>query len=170
MREGLPEWGYFRSQGTREMTRAKLIIWTGTVIRILFILCVASLIVGHGGNAQYWRTVHQIAGMLLSVGCLVHLSLHWNWIRAVLIRPPTSLSSHARIKRRVDIWLLCTFFFCGFTGVVNWLAPGRYPGHFPHNWNGLHHLSGIAMIILIIVHLALHWDWLMHTFFPLSTK
>ncbi len=142
------------------MTRSRLVLWIDIYNGILFIVMVFSLVVGHGVFTRFWRSIHIASGILLLAGLITHLALHMKWIKSVLLRSPKSLPGIVRKSRRVNAWILLISPLCILTGIVNWLAPGISPTHFPHNWNGLHHLSGLALIVLLGVHLALHWKWI----------
>ena len=142
------------------MTRSRLVLWVDIYNGILFIVIVFSLIVGHGIFARFWRSIHIASGILLLAGLITHLGLHMKWIRSVLLRSPKSLPGIVRKNRRVNVWILLISPLCILTGIVNWLSPGTSPMHFPHNWNGLHHLCGLVLILLFSVHLALHWKWI----------
>ena len=66
-----------------------------------------------------------------------------------------------RLNYIIDIILIIVFFICGITGLL------KLPFLFSHlqslNFRlltKLHDLSGIIMIILVVVHIALHWKWI----------
>jgi len=73
--------------------------------------------------------------------------------------------NRAKINYLIDIGLAISFFVCFITGLIKW--PGLVKT-IDANFYGLlsnrkismlHDLSGLIMGILVMVHLALHWKW-----------
>ena len=68
----------------------------------------------------------------------------------------------------VDIGLIITFILVAVTGIIKF--PGLLStfgigyGNLPKaEVSMLHDWSGIAMAVLVIIHLALHWNWIVVT-------
>jgi len=68
----------------------------------------------------------------------------------------------------VDIGLIITFILVAVTGIIKF--PGLLSvfgigyGNIPiSGLSRLHDWSGIAMTVLVIIHLALHWNWIVVT-------
>lgn len=91
---------------------------------------------------------HVLTGGLLLAGIATHLALHANWIRGVILREPARLAPRARTLRTVNILLGGALAACAFSGLAAWLTPA-WP------WSLLHHLSVVALSLLLAVHLAL---------------
>jgi hypothetical protein len=122
--------------------------------------------------------VHSVVGSLMLMGSAVHIALHWEWIKAVVMRSPKELAKRVRAKRGIDIWLFVFAILCGVTG---WMAllmqcpepvegpvlsmvegRGIIPNPFVLSlraWSGLHRLSGTVMFLIMVIHLAQHWKW-----------
>ena len=81
------------------------------------------------------------------------------------------------MKQRTNAWVNIAAFVAGVisavTGVVLWLMPqGGYQGGrglssrpvvlgMDHAlWNDIHVWSSLALVVLVLVHLALHWCWI----------
>jgi hypothetical protein len=104
-----------------------------------------------------------VAGALMLIGSAVHIALHWEWIQAVVIRSPRKLAKRVRAKRGIDIWLFVFAILCGVTGVMALLMRGIIPNPFVLSlraWSGLHRLTGMMMLLIMLVHLAQHWKWI----------
>ena len=126
--------------------------------------------------------VHSVAGALMLIGSAVHIALHWEWIQAVVIRSPRKLAKRVRAKRGIDIWLFVFAILCGVTGVMALLMQCPEPVEGPvlsmvegreiipnpfvlslRAWSGLHRLTGMMMFLIMLVHLAQHWKWIVST-------
>ena len=65
----------------------------------------------------------------------------------------------------IDIGLLISFILCGVTGIIKW--PGIIP-KIGLNYSNLpfvliskiHDWSGLLIVILSLIHVILHWKWI----------
>jgi len=75
----------------------------------------------------------------------------------------------------VNIISFFIFLIISFTGITLWkiflsgsgFQGGRtlsedniFLGLFRHQWNDIHIYAGLILIILVFIHLALHWSWI----------
>ena len=66
----------------------------------------------------------------------------------------------AKLNYFVDLLLAVSFFLVTVTGIL------KFPGWFNYlnlPWrtvNKIHDLSGLSMAILVLIHLVLHWSWI----------
>lgn len=77
-------------------------------------------------------------------------------------------------KTAVNYWLDCILFLAGVglavSGFVRWLvlpSPGRGGGPRQatfifdrHTWTEIHQWLAVAIIVLTLVHIVLHWNWI----------
>jgi hypothetical protein len=130
-----------------------------------------------GLTRHEWVDVHNWAGLVMLLGVLAHLVLHWPWINCVLDRFFGKLARQARINFSLDVGLFAAFVITGLSGLVAWLIlpsggyqGGRNPlynatfyGLTRHQWNDIHLWVSLAMMGIIIIHLTLHWRWIVCT-------
>ncbi len=66
----------------------------------------------------------------------------------------------------IDVGLAISFFICFITGLIKWPGLIRLIGVSAYrtlsfdNISMLHDLSGLVMGLLVIIHLVLHWSWI----------
>ena len=66
----------------------------------------------------------------------------------------------------VDIGLAISFFICFITGLIKWpglinlIGVSAYQTLSFRNMSLLHDWSGLIMSLLVLVHLVLHWRWI----------
>ena len=127
-----------------------------------------------GLTRQTWIDIHDWAGLAVLIGAGIHIVLHWKWISCVADRYFKKLARQARINYSLNILLFVTYFLATLSGLVVWLllpAGGYQGGRNPfynatlfglnrHGWNDLHLYIGLAMMVVVAVHLALHLNWL----------
>lgn len=68
----------------------------------------------------------------------------------------------------VDIGLFISFILVAVTGIIKFpglmQAVGMSYGNFPKSeFSMLHDWSGIALTLLVLIHIILHWDWIVVT-------
>ena len=75
----------------------------------------------------------------------------------------------SKINYIIDAFMAISFFVVAITGLVMFfflpsgIQRGGYQeflGIIKHIWIDIHNWSGIILIILVIVHLILHWNWI----------
>ena len=101
------------------------------------------------------------------VGSAVHLGTNLDWVKAVFSRPAATIKKRIRQNRRTDLGLFISGAICTLTGAL-WLIPGTRI-ILLERWNNLHTMSGLFMIVLMGVHMLLHWEWMVKTARQLRT-
>jgi len=72
----------------------------------------------------------------------------------------------AKLNYWVDIGLAISFFICFITGLIKWpglikiIGVSTYKVLHVRNISVLHDWSGLIMGLLVLIHLALHWKWI----------
>jgi hypothetical protein len=130
-----------------------------------------------GLSKAAWADVHEWAGVSMLAGALLHILFHWKWITCVGERYFRKLTRQARVYFTLDFLMLAAFVLVNLSGLVVWLIlpqggyrGGRNPGYDAllfglgrHDWNNLHLWSGLAIIAILGLHIALHWKWIVCT-------
>ncbi len=125
-----------------------------------------------------WGNLHTWGGVLMIVAAIVHIAIHWQWIKRMSKRTVTALrpsgnrlSKGALVNVAIVLVIALGFLLCAASGVYFLFAPeggfqgGNNPGWDPGflfsrtTWDLLHTWSGVAMIVAAVVHLAIHWRW-----------
>jgi hypothetical protein len=92
---------------------------------------------------------HTFVGLGLSLGIMIHLSLHRKWMAAA------SRSSEKSGRMKWSLWLNRLL-------VLSWLwalLSGLY-GHLnPHGDTPTHVLAAASMTLILVVHFVRHWKW-----------
>jgi len=66
----------------------------------------------------------------------------------------------------IDVGLSFSFFICFFTGLIKWpgliklIGTSAYKILHVKNISLIHDWSGLIMGLLVLVHLGLHWKWI----------
>ena len=110
----------------------------------LLILLAATMLSLPGGA----DAIHCAGGILLLIGCGVHLALHRGWINAVILKTPKNITPVLRSQRRLFWGMLISGILCGLSGLVT--MPTLFCA------TPLHVLSGLVFLGLNSYHLVLH--------------
>ena len=109
--------------------------------------------------------IHEWLGVAGAAAVVVHLLLHWEWIAGVTRRFLGRTSGTARLNYVVDALFFIDLVVISLSGVmvsqallplVGLAAPG---GTF---WLVTHSLSADLVVLLVAVHAALHWKWIVN--------
>ncbi|MCA9872363.1 MAG: DUF4405 domain-containing protein [Anaerolineales bacterium] len=143
-----------------------------------------------GRNARYglvflftrhtWSDIHVWGGVLMILAVVVHLTIHWGWVklmarrlrRAVTCREDC-FSRGAKINLAVDALIALGFVGTAVSGLYFLFAPasgGYQGGRNPlwdvgwlfsrTNWDLLHTWSAVVLIIAAMLHFVIHWRWI----------
>jgi len=111
--------------------------------------------------------VHEWLGIALSGAIVVHLLLNWNWIVGITSR----LFSKVAKGQRFNYFLNWGLFASGIMIVLSGLMISKTVVPFfglslPQNmsWRELHSLSTNILLVLMGLHVAAHWSWLVSMF------
>ena len=114
---------------------------------------------------------HQWLGLVIGLFSVLHLILHWKWIKSVTLRFFQKTSNIARVYYVLDLLLFIGFSLILLTGLVisSWLD--LWLNHYVE-WKNIHIVSSIATLGVLVLKIVLHWRWVVGTLqsFSLSFK
>lgn len=128
-----------------------------------------------------WDDLHTWGGVLMIVAVVIHFAIHWDWVKMMTRRIVNAMRSRgSRLSRGalinvvIDLAVAVSFLLCALTGVYLLFAPsggfqgGQNPAWDPGflfsrtTWDLIHTWSGAALIVAAVIHLAIHWRWVMN--------
>jgi hypothetical protein len=172
--------------------KTKTNLWLDTLLFILFVITVLTglslwlfLPEGRGSGElsvlslahRTLKTVHEGTGVSILVVVCVHLALHWRWLLCIIKRRWGRLPGQTRVNFTLDSLLLTIFIWVNLSGLLIWLVlfgggyrGGRNPlhnavsfGFTRHDGIDFHRWAALILIIVIGVHLTLHWRWIVRS-------
>jgi len=120
----------------------------------LALVLAATLLSLPGGAAG----IHCAAGMLLLVGCGIHIAQHGRWVRAVILERSSSSLPALQRQRRLFWAMLLSGLLCGSSGLIA-LFSGTIILPVLCLVMPLHGLSGLAFLGLVVTHLVRNRNW-----------
>jgi len=127
-----------------------------------------------------WDDLHTWGGLLMIIAVVVHLALHWSWVKMMSRRvwntvrgTGSKFSKGARINVLVDLMVALGFFATAISAIYLLFLPagyegGRNPGWDPGilfsrtTWDLIHTWGFVVMIIAALLHLIIHWRWIVN--------
>ncbi len=129
---------------------------------------------------QTWSDIHMWGGVLMILAVVIHFSLHWSWVKMMSRRVFNTLrgrgskfSQGARINVLVDLLVALGFLVTAVSGIYFLFVPegyqgGRMAGWDPGfifgrtTWDLLHTWGAVLMITAALLHLFIHWRWIVN--------
>jgi hypothetical protein len=129
-----------------------------TTIFVGFLLATAPRVTG--------QTIHEWLGLAFGVGIITHLLLHWKWIVNVVRRFFSKLPGQVRINSILNSLLFIAMTLIIFSGIMSSkvvLSTFGLSGSHDAIWRWLHASATNVALIIVALHVALHWKWIVGT-------
>jgi hypothetical protein len=126
------------------------------ILDIIMIVILAMLYNSHVADLSF----HEIAGLGIFGLFIIHCLLNVKWITGISKRFfSKSLAPKVRIGYIVNLLLAVTFIFIIISGICTSqvLFPSNSHGSV---WRGIHHFCAAISIILVGIHVGLHWSFI----------
>ena len=125
-----------------------------------------------------WEDVHIWGGVAMIAAAIIHLAIHWRWVKMMGRRiVKTARSREAKMSRTVrfnlaiNALVAVSFLLTAVSGVYFLLVPsGGFQGGSNAGWDpallfsrttwDLIHTWGVTFIGAVAVHLWIHWRWI----------
>ena len=112
--------------------------------------------------------VHEWLSLALAAAIVAHLLLHWQWIVTTTRRLFSSAMKSQRLGYILNVLLFIDFTLITLSGIL--ISRSALPAlgisiaNSGFVWRGLHSFASNAGLVLIALHIALHWQWVVSTF------
>ena len=110
--------------------------------------------------------VHEWLGVAFGAGILTHLLLHWQWIVGITKKFFGRVQAMARINYLLNLALFADVVTLIFSGLaISKVAMPALGVQLAEGgiWKMLHHTTADAAVMLLGLHVALHWSWVVKT-------
>ncbi len=106
--------------------------------------------------------VHEWFGIAIGAGVLTHVLLHWSWVIEISKRFFGKAQAIARVNYVLNLLLFLAIVTIIFTGLMISETVMPLLGiTVAQNglWRGVHTAAANLFILLVALHVALHWQW-----------
>ncbi|NJM41652.1 MAG: DUF4405 domain-containing protein [Anaerolineae bacterium] len=107
--------------------------------------------------------IHEWLSLALAVAVVAHLLLHWSWVVETIRRTFKALPRATRINSILNTALFIDFVIITFTGIaISEAALPLFGIQVTPNfaWRRLHDTASNVGLLLMGLHIAVHWDWI----------
>jgi hypothetical protein len=109
------------------------------------------------------EAIHEWLGIALGAAIVTHLLLHWQWIVATTKRIVSKLPWPTRINYLLNVLFFIDMTIIIFTGLM--ISKTALPAlgiqlAAGGAWRTLHSLASDAGVLMLGLHIALHWQWI----------
>ena len=143
------------------MTESRKRTITTAVIDLVILL----LFIGSAEPRPTGILWHEWLGIGFGVVAVVHIYRSWDWIVATLSRVLAQQSASTRFSLVLNSLVFVSMTLAVVSGIaisrealetlgLEWLTNNA--------WRGLHGLSAEASVILVGIHIAMHWKWIVN--------
>jgi hypothetical protein len=136
---------------------------TKTNLLIDFTIFIVFLLAGE--PAITGLPIHEWLSLAFIAALITHLVLHWEWIVSVTGRFFHRLIHESRFNYLVDFLVFLSFITVMLSGLlVSQSITQLFGIHFQVSraWREIHSLSADATLLLIGLHFAMHWKWIVN--------
>ena len=122
-------------------------------------------------SRQTWDIIHTWSGVAMVMAALIHILMHWGWIKGTINRTWQVIRSKregfgSRLTYNIllDAIIAVSFLICAISGVYFMFFAQSGPSSdvilfSKSTWDLIHTWSGVTMTITAILHFVLHWKW-----------
>lgn len=136
------------------MSKMKVNLYLDFVLLLVYLIIMEPLFTG--------ITLHEWIGLGLGLAFIVHILLHWKWVVECTKRLFTKLPKRTKLNYLLNllmlvgsIFIILSSFAIARTINFSWLGLGGYT----YTWFQIHVASSFLVLILVGIHLGLHWKW-----------
>lgn len=137
------------------MNRTQFLLFLDTILFLALVQLIEPRFAG--------LAVHEWLGIAIVPLIIVHLIYAWRWIAAALARLGVKGAWRLRINFLLNMALFIAFTVATFSGLMTSFialpAVGIAPGNYAR-WLGVHNRWTLYVQILVGLHIALNWNWI----------
>ncbi len=116
-----------------------------------------------GFTRREWIAAHIFFGVVGLAGIAWHVFWHWGWLKALRGRHLNEIPKNIRANRLIDRIMWLTFIATNAFGVIAWVLHFGDKVYLVRMPDRLHVVFGVLCTILMVIHLVLHWKWIVST-------
>ena len=134
-----------------------------TKTNLLIDLTIFLVFLAAGEPAITGLPIHEWLSVAFIAALITHLVLHWDWIVSITAHFLKRLFHETRFNYVVDFLVFLSFITVMLSGLL--ISRTVFPAlgiqvQVTRAWRSIHSLSADATLLLIGLHFAMHWKWI----------
>ena len=111
--------------------------------------------------------LHEWLSLAFAAVIVIHIVIHWQWITTVGMGFVRKLGASGRFSFVLNVLLFIAVTLLTYSGIA--ISRDAMPSlgidiHGTMAWRGLHHAFSNICVVIIGLHVALHWRWIVNLF------
>lgn len=139
------------------LNKTKINLFLDIALAVMFVVALEQHFTGN--------TLHELIGIGMAVALLVHIILHWSWIVSITRTFIRKIFHESRLNYLINLVTFVDMLVIIVTGIAISRTLGLEFGfdqEFSHSLESLHKLSSNFILILVGLHVAMHWKWIIN--------
>ena len=111
------------------------------------------------------NTIHEWLGVSFAAAIITHLLFHWNWLVKVTTEFFKNLYHQSRLNYVVNLLFFIAMPCAMLSGLMiskDVMSVLGIQLDVSRNWKTIHNLASDASVIMLGIHFALHWKWVIN--------
>lgn len=104
--------------------------------------------------------LHEVLGLIFGAAFIIHIILHLDWIVSITRGFFKQIIHESRFNYVLNLALLIDMLVATVSGVLISRTLGLSISDVDHSWEQIHKLSAEFSLILVALHVAMHWKWI----------
>jgi hypothetical protein len=114
----------------------------------------------------HWTGIrnHELLGLAFGLALLVHIALHWRWVVTITRHFFRNFFHQSRLRYALNVTIFSAMLVAVVSGVlISRMLTINIPMSFQALlvWGRLHSISSELGLILIGLHVVIHWKWIL---------
>jgi len=109
------------------------------------------------------NTIHEWLGISFAAGIITHLLFHWKWLVKISSEFFKKLIHESRLNLVIDTLFFITMTGSIFSGILiskDVLQLFGIQLNVGQGWKSIHSLTSNTSLIVLGIHIAMHWKWI----------
>lgn len=107
------------------------------------------------------KPIHEVMGLIFGAAFIIHIILHLDWIVKITLGFFKQLIHESRGNYVLNLALLIDMVLTVVSGVLISQTLGL-SFNVDHSWETIHKVSAELSLIIVALHVAMHWKWITH--------
>ena len=137
----------------KKLNKTKINVFLDILLAVLFIIEMEEHFTG--------LPLHEVLGLVFAAAFFLHIILHLDWIIALTRKFFSQIIHESRVNYLLNLVLFIAMMIATVSGILISRTLGL-SFDVDHSWEQIHKLSAEITLIVVGLHVAMHWKWILH--------
>ena len=137
----------------RTFNKVKINVFLDLLLVLIFIVEMEQHFTG--------KPIHEVLGLIFGAAFIIHVLLHLDWVVKITRGFFKQLVHESRVNYVLNLALLIDMLVTVVSGVLISQTLGLN-FNVDHSWETIHKVASELTLIIVALHVAMHWKWIAH--------